>query len=215
MAEMSKRPRTEEAAPPSALAVGPAPGEARVTGALAGWCNDRLVEVAESYIGDEDQDGCMNSKPHVFAQYMDDQFEDFLEALQSEQGLAVSETAKGAVAKAWRECATDVARILLFRCAMDPGSQFMGNFCGEAEAQSARQALSVDTDETFERWYFDLGWRIAEVILSISDDASSSGDDDNEPVNESDSDEESEDDSKDGSVTCDSSNSNDSDDDDN
>lgn len=160
---------------------------------LAGWCDDQLKEAAETFKGAERTEVALLAPAIQITEHVDGLFDEFIEALHLERAIVVSEVHKGQVAKAWRECAADAARILALRCLWDTDSDVMARFSMQQPAVDAARGLAMDGEESFDKWNFDLAWHLAETILSVAMDAPSSSDDDgDEPVEESESEEESE-----------------------
>ena len=185
-----KRQRTEAPSPTSEQAARDAISD------LASWCDDTLKEVAEKFTHDPDVTASVTSPLHEFAEFMDGEFDEFLETLATYHNLSIGESNKGVVAKTWRECATDCTRMFLLRDQLEYGSSIMTQFVHSERAENARADISSLTDETFDRFNFDMGWKLAEMILGVAIEPDWSGsDDDNEPVEESDSEDSEEDDS--------------------
>lgn len=201
MGVMSKRQRAESPEPPSATATAAAPAPTPLC-VLANWCDDQLREIADACSGDEQTEASLWAPTTGIAEYVDNAFDEFLEELEQQQSITVSELNKGGVAKAWRECGTDATRVLLLRCILDTDSDVMSRFCVQHASRDASRELAQENEEAFDKWNFDLAWQLAEVISSLGAEVSSEEDNDDEPVDDSDSDEGSdEEESDEGSVS--------------
>ena len=188
MPPVVKRARTGEGAgPPSAGA----DGDSTLEG-LASWCDDKLRVFAADApsFGDPDE-----GSPNQFViDYVDNEFEDFLDTMKEEQRIGVDEVNKGTIADSWRKAGEDACRVFeLEHTFSTSNNAFRNNFNLCAHSDEALTSIAEQTAEHFDHWYFNLGWSLANKILQNGgEELGSDSDDEDEPVEESDSDEEEE-----------------------
>lgn len=177
-AAMTSAKRTRAEAAPHAS------GEDAVSG-LASWCDDRLRLWSEKAndLADQSQDGIIES--------LDNEFDDMLEEMGEEMQIQVPEPAKGQVAEKWRAVGCDARRVWALQAQMREAAR--ETYSLRAHAQTALSGMLSDTEESFDLWFFNLGWELANCVLANGGEEvkSESGDSD-EPADESDSEDEEE-----------------------
>lgn len=185
---MAKRHRPDEGAP--VLSTRPAQVEggadegARALTALAGWCDDQLRDVGHLYMRERDGDAAfMTCKPTMHA-WADDQFDCFVDALESERCVKLTEGRRGALAAAWRKGALDAARVHYMRHSFLPDSPFLKDFHFQLVAADAARDIESASGDLFDEWIFTLGWKLARAITDMCVEVDESEPED-EPVEES------------------------------
>lgn len=181
----------ESAAPAEAKAQIPAGADAddpQAMSALAGWCDDQLREIGEMYTHEEDVDDSPLVRVGAVRTWCDEQFDPFVEALESQQSMQLSEARRGALAEAWRKTAADAIRVYCMRNSFMTGSRFIHDFHFNAPAVERCREIEAANTDVYEEWIFTLGWNLARAILEQCTEADESEPED-EPVEESSEDE--------------------------
>lgn len=203
---MSKRLRDEEAAPGQSLvtdaetraAEASAQEDADAMSALAGWCDDQLREVGELFPQDKESSGNLQL-PDVASvrEWVDCQFASFVDALESERSMILSEEHRGLLAEGWRKTATDTVRVYCMRNARHVCSPCIDGFHFNSVAAESCHELDNKASELYEEWIFTLGWKLAHSVTHActENDESEASD---EPVEESEEDEGEEEESSEG-----------------
>ena len=185
---MSKRHRPDEGAPVlstrPAQAEGDAEEDAHALTALAGWCDDQLRDVSHLYMRERDGGAASMTCSATMHAWADDQFGGFIDALESERSVQLSEGHRGALAAAWRRGALDAARVHCMRQSFLPDSPFLKDFHFQLVAADAARDIESAAGDLFDEWIFTLGWKLARAITDMCVEVDESEAED-EPVEES------------------------------
>ena len=168
---MSKRHRPDEGAPVlstrPAQAEGDAEEDAHALTALAGWCDDQLRDVSHLYMRERDGGAASMTCSATMHAWADDQFGGFIDALESERSVQLSEGHRGALAAAWRRGALDAARVHCMRHSFLPDSPFLKDFHFQLVAADAARDIESAAGDLFDEWIFTLGWKLARAITDM------------------------------------------------
>ena len=175
---MSKRARGDGQSGPQASS------EDAVSG-LASWCDEKLRVLSERIHDLPDQ------TPKGIVEAVDNEFDDVIDDMGEEMQIQVPTETKESVQQKWRRVGSDAVRVWAMQAQMK--EQARETYLVPAHAQTALSEMLTSTEDTFDLWFFNLGWEFASFILSNGgEEVKSESADSDEPANESESGEEEE-----------------------